>query len=81
MLSRVLAWLDGPRGSLRVVGVAMLLCLPALAAPFFSDDWMQARKLAPDFYGEPFPLGGTGLSELFVFATGEPADTLAAWRN
>jgi len=56
----------------------MLLCLPALAAPFFSDDWMQARKLAPDFYGEPFPLGGTGLSELFVFATGEPADTLAA---
>lgn len=79
LLSALLDWLGtGRRGVGRVLAVALVLTLSCLAAPLISDDWLAARKLAPEVHGPPLPFGDPGLHDVFVFGTGDPAVTRLA---
>lgn len=79
LLAALLDWLGtGRRGVGRVLAVALALTLSCLLAPLISDDWLAARKLAPEVHGPPLPFGDPGLHDVFVFGTGDPAVTLQA---
>ena len=71
---RLVAWLGAPRAPWIVIVVGLLLAAPALTADFTADDHLHRVIERPDtgIVGMPSrPL------DLFVFATGKPADTEA----
>ena len=80
---RFVRWLlqqTGPRAPWVVIGVAMVLCVSSLWAPMIVDDYTQARKLNPDFWGPTLPFGRGGVMGLFDFVSpaGGGADALVA---
>ncbi|MCB9760789.1 MAG: hypothetical protein H6739_13185 [Alphaproteobacteria bacterium] len=73
MLARVLGalrrWLERPGAPRRVVLLALLLTLPALAAPLVADDYIHAIRLDPALHHPGVPHD----PDLFVFGSGNAA--------
>ena len=57
------------RAFVLVIAVGVLLCLSSLWAPMMADDFTQARKLNPDFWGAVLPFGRPGVMGLFDFVS------------
>ena len=70
VLASIARVLDRPRGSWAVIGVALVLSLPALAAPLVADEHLQAVRWRERGAIEL-------LDDCFVFASGEPEEARA----
>lgn len=66
----LVAFVEGPRASLRIAGLAALLLLPSLATGLSLDDYVLALKSQPQTRMAALP---SAPLELFTFTTGDPA--------
>ncbi len=70
MRRRLASWLERPGFRARVVGISVLLCLPALGIGRLADDHMHRARIVGS---ETLPPGGDPTLELFTFMDGDDA--------
>ena len=74
MRSRMKGWLAGKRTPLHIVVIALLLTAPALTTGLTADDYYQKLVLTGPSTIDAIP---SDPAQLFVWADGDPARTLA----